>query len=90
MSLKLWVISRELIQKMSKMQPTLSDFYEILYVCSTSFPDSKYANFVKIDLVESKLWMFKDSHFLCLLKWKIHKKLGGLTLSMYNLTNTNF
>jgi len=55
MSLKLWVISRELIQKMSKMQPTLSDFYEILYVCSTSFPDSKYANFVKIDLVESKL-----------------------------------
>jgi len=55
MSLKLWVISRQLIQKISKMQPTLSDFYEIWYVCRTSFPDSKYANFFNIGQVESKL-----------------------------------
>jgi len=79
MSLKLWVISRQLIQKISKMQHTLSDFYETWYVCRMSFPDSKYANFFNIGQVESKLRVFKDSHFLCSLKWKIHKKFGGLT-----------
>jgi len=47
-----WVISHQLIQKISIMQPTLSDFYEIWYVCRTSFPDSKYINFFKIGQVE--------------------------------------
>jgi len=76
-----WVISRQLIQKISKMQPTLtlSDFYEIWYACRTSFPDSKYINFFKIGQVQPKLWVFKDGHFLCSLKRKIHEKFGGLT-----------
>jgi len=62
------------------MQPTLSDFYEIWYACTTSFPDSKYANVFQIGQVEPKLWLFKDGHFLCSLKQKIHEKFGGLTL----------
>jgi len=49
-----WVISRQLIQQISKMQPTLSDFYEIRYT-RTSFPDSKYTFFFKIGQVELKL-----------------------------------
>jgi len=49
------VISRQLILKISKMQPTLSDFYEIWYACRTSLPDSKYTNFFKIGQVELKL-----------------------------------
>ena len=71
-----WVISRQLIQA---MQPTLSDFYGIWYACRTSFPDSKYTIFFKIGQVEPKLWVFKDGHFLCSLKQKIHEKFGGLT-----------
>ena len=38
------VISHQLIQA---MQPTLSNFHEIWFVCRTSFPDSKYTNFSK-------------------------------------------
>ena len=72
-----WVISRQLIQA---MQPTLLDFYEIWYACRTSIPDSKYTNFFKISQVEPKLWVFKDGHFLCSLKQKVHEKFGGLTL----------
>jgi len=66
-------------QKISKMQPTFSDFYETWYVCRMSFPESKYANLFNINQVESKLWEFQDSHFLCSLKRKIHEKFGGLT-----------
>jgi len=49
------VISHQLILKISKMQATLSDFYEIWYACRTTFPDSKYTNFFKIGQVELKL-----------------------------------
>ena len=55
--LPLRVISRQLIQKISKMQPTLSEFYEIWYACRTFLPDSKYTIFLKIGQVEPKLWV---------------------------------
>ena len=69
--------------EISKMQPTLSEFYEIWYACRTSFPDPKIPIFLKIGRVEPKLWVFKNSHFLCSLKQKIHENFGGLTIDLW-------